>query len=578
MRKIRTQLTLLTLVVAIVGIFGTAFTMTRSYIADKKNYVMELGSAAAPNIADGISKRLQDVVAKTALFEAAMGGPSSRAAFLSRLFEGIVGISEIRIYRGRKLLHEIKLDDSARTAGEILVPDPESIRTPMFFRNPDHGSIAFLVPSPVGTPGSVFYVYRIQSAFFQSSYDSAPALHPLIVDVDGVPFFPDADSERDPARIRHLVGQLGPGSTIAQEGEVPSGGRRLFVVSRVLGVANAFILVRAPMAQAWDLIRPVFRSNLHFLVVIFFFSVLLSVLFARKVARPIEELTETSMNISRGEWKVPALSRGSYEMTRLVRAFGKMVVDLEAREKEIRRANEELVRSERLAVLGRFGAGIAHEVKNPLASILGYTQLIRRKLPAPLTEKETQYVDFIMEDTKRASKIINDLLMFARQKAPELKVQSLRPLLERTLELLKSEAETKGILLAIEGETDPERVRVALDADQFFQVLRNLVTNSIHALEGEPIGEKRIVLRASREGERFHVEVQDNGPGISEENRKRLFEPFFSTKEVGKGSGLGLALSLGIVELHRGKIEVISEVGRGATFRISLPSDSPGVG
>lgn len=573
MRRIRTQLTLLTLLVALLGIAGTTYYLTRAYITDKRNYVVELSSSTAPKIADSISKKLGDLISKTALYESA-AGKSRVPPYLLNLFDGASGLSEVRTYSRGKLVHRVELDTKASLNEDIILPDPSLITGTLFFRVPGSSDLIFLSPSRSTIPGS-FYLFRVHSDFFKTSYELAPAFHPVLVDQDGNAFLTDSNPQIDTSSLKELLSSLGQGSMVARELENRDQGKSLFILSGIKGVSNAVLLVQAPITNATDLIRPVFRTSLPFLAVIFILSVFFAVLFAAKVARPIEELTTAASNISKGEWTAPDQGRSSYEITRLVRAFSKMVKDLEAREKEIERANRELVRSERLAVLGKFGAGIAHEVKNPLTSILGYAQLIRRKLPGALEEKEIQFVDFIMAETKRASKIISDLLMFSRQKNPELREQMLLPLVERTIEMLRPQAEEKSVELKLQNETLPGKDWVAIDSDQFFQVLTNIVSNAIQALEecGRPV--KWVSLKLYHSDTKTILEVQDNGPGISNENLGSIFEPFFSTKAVGKGSGLGLALSLGIVEQHAGKLDVFSEVGVGTTFRISLPSKSP---
>lgn len=235
----------------------------------------------------------------------------------------------------------------------------------------------------------------------------------------------------------------------------------------------------------------------------------------------------------------------------------------------VRDLEEQIRRSERLAALGILAAGIAHEVRNPLVGVRGAAQLLEKEpdFPARLHE----YTGMIIRQVDRLNRIVNDLLALAEQRPLEARPCNAHQALEEALRLGGA---TGRPGLTVVRQYDPEVPAVAGDFDRLLQVFLNLVRNGIEAMPDG--GELTVRTRFERVappcggGAAVLVEIQDRGPGMPEEVRSRLFTPFFTTKD--SGTGLGLALSLRIVEEHRGAIEVQSRPGAGATFRVFLPT------
>jgi signal transduction histidine kinase len=228
-------------------------------------------------------------------------------------------------------------------------------------------------------------------------------------------------------------------------------------------------------------------------------------------------------------------------------------------------ATQQLLQAEKIAALGELVAGVAHEVNNPLASIMGYSQLA---LTQELTPTVRRYIETACSEAERAGKIVRNLLTFARKQKPEMKYLGLNGIIEKTLDLKAYHFRTSQIQVEKELETDLPKTM--LDYHQLQQVILNLLNNSEQAmLEAGRGGTIRV--QTARVGERLEVRVSDDGPGISPDIQVRIFEPFFTTKQEGKGTGLGLSLCFGIVHEHGGTIRVESEPGKGATFVIDLP-------
>jgi two-component system NtrC family sensor kinase len=234
----------------------------------------------------------------------------------------------------------------------------------------------------------------------------------------------------------------------------------------------------------------------------------------------------------------------------------------------------QLIQSEKLAALGRFSSGIAHEVKNPLAIILGGIEFLENRMGNADEDSRTALLK-MKESTLRANNILLNLLKFARPS--ELKIERITPedLINETVNLFKYRAPVRGI--TIHTKFPDKSLLLEVDKNQIQQVLFNLFSNATDAMGGG--GEIRVSSYKSRNPEEFLrdnpcvvLEVSDTGEGISPENLIRIFEPFFTTKRDKKGTGLGLSMSKKIIDNHKGKMLFASEVGKGTTIKILLPS------
>ncbi len=252
---------------------------------------------------------------------------------------------------------------------------------------------------------------------------------------------------------------------------------------------------------------------------------------------------------------------------------------------QLRAAQSQLIQSSKLAALGELVAGVAHELNNPLAIILGNAEL----LPELENEEDRRAVTQIIASAQRARRVVQSLVTFARCGKIDEDWYSPYDLVERVLDLKRATLRTAGITLEVTYNSDLPSIWV--DGPQIQQVLLNLMGNAEHALAGRP--DSRIVVRvsvmampvpqpqvlpdldtpnSSGEGEHALVfDIADNGPGLVQEVIERIFQPFVTTKPVGQGTGLGLAISYGIVMQHGGTMLFASELDRGVTFRVVLP-------
>ncbi len=233
---------------------------------------------------------------------------------------------------------------------------------------------------------------------------------------------------------------------------------------------------------------------------------------------------------------------------------------------KLQNTQDELLKAEKLTSLGQMAASIAHEINNPLAGVLVYTKLLSKKVAGDTFTKDEalNYLSKMESEVSRSSKIIRNLLDFARQTEPMLRLVDINQVLEKVLSLVGHQAQLQNI--EIRKELNPSLPRVMADFDQLQQVFTNLTLNAIQAM---PNGGK-LTLRSSVVDSEVRVDVQDTGCGIPKESLSKLFTPFFTTKEKGKGVGLGLAVVHGIIERHKGKVKVQSEVGKGTAFSVYL--------
>ena len=240
---------------------------------------------------------------------------------------------------------------------------------------------------------------------------------------------------------------------------------------------------------------------------------------------------------------------------------------------EWREVQGRILQSEKLAALGQLAAGIMHEINNPLATIAACVAAGEGRLSevaGPGTGPLREYLAIIDKEVQRCTNIVDGLLDFSRPKAREKAAAQLNEIVEEALGLLRHHKRFKQI--ALHRQLAPDLPPVVVNREQIIQVLMALTINSIDAMEtGGRLTVRTMIGR--RRLDEVVVEVEDTGPGIPGPVQSKIFEPFFTTKAPGRGTGLGLSICYGIVEEHRGRIEVESQVGRGSTFRVHLPID-----
>jgi iron only hydrogenase large subunit-like protein/nitrogen-specific signal transduction histidine kinase len=235
---------------------------------------------------------------------------------------------------------------------------------------------------------------------------------------------------------------------------------------------------------------------------------------------------------------------------------------------ELQDTQEQLHSAEKLASIGQLAAGVAHEINNPLGTILLYTSLLKKQLGSRLeSEQPIEDLELIAEETNRCKNIVSNLLNFARQGKLNISGIDIYDMISGIIKNVRINPAYKGISLSIESDIDNSVIDG--DEDQLKQVFLNVINNACEALEESNI--KKVNVKIHKEENFLITEITDTGCGIQKENISKLFTPFFTTKKIGKGTGLGLAIAYGIIKMHKGDIKAISEKDSGTTFKIKLP-------
>ncbi len=299
-------------------------------------------------------------------------------------------------------------------------------------------------------------------------------------------------------------------------------------------------------------------------------GIVINIKLATSIATPIRTLEKISRKIAEGDFSEHIEVKGKDELSSLETAFNQMedrlknaLWSLEHTIEKLREKQAQLVEAEKLALVGKLAAGIAHEINNPLTSVLTFSNLMLEQCPPgdPRHDK----LKLMARETNRARNIVRQLLNFGRETVikPE-KININQPVSEIADSLVAQDA-FKGIELHMKlGDNLPE---VNADPAQIGQVVMNMLLNAIHSIT--PPGRIEVVTRRIENS--VEIVFQDTGAGIPEENIHKIFDPFFTTKDASKGTGLGLAVSYGIIKKHGGEIEVASTVGKGTIFTVRLP-------
>jgi signal transduction histidine kinase len=281
------------------------------------------------------------------------------------------------------------------------------------------------------------------------------------------------------------------------------------------------------------------------------------------VVQPLRKMERATAQVGVGDWDQHIELAGPPELSALARAFNQMTSSLAAQ-------REQLIRSEKLASVGQLAAGVAHEIGNPLAAILGYVDILRvdRAGSGALPEAERRdALDRVKAETQRITRIIRDLLEYSRPSHEEPSRIDPLVVVSSAQALLAPQARFHEVRITATPEAGPWPT-VLVSQGRMTQVLVNLLLNAADAMDGKG----QVSVTCERAAGRVRIAVSDQGPGIERELRRKVFDPFFTTKPPGQGTGLGLSISRAIVETYGGTLELDPEVERGARFVIDLPA------
>jgi len=317
------------------------------------------------------------------------------------------------------------------------------------------------------------------------------------------------------------------------------------------------------------------------------------------LGRPIDKLIAGTKAVSQMDLDEPIdIVGSSEELDELARSFDvmrerlktalaeinqftqKLESKVEERTEQLKAAQKKLVQSDRLASLGQLSASVAHEINNPVSGVLNLAMLMQRMLkddgvPLERVPDFRKYLSQVVSETSRVGRIVSDLLAFSRRGKPQRAPADLNRIVRMTLSLVQHKLKLSNVevVATLRDDLPP----APCDASQIQQVVLNLVLNAAEATQNKFVDKHqgRVTIETYAAEGMVWLTVADNGEGIPPENLVRIFDPFFTTKSDGKGVGLGLAVSYGIIQAHGGDIEVKSKVGEGSTFAVSLPLEQP---
>ncbi len=584
--RLKILATLLVLVTTVVTVI--AFTMARMFHEDKKTYISDLAAVVAVHTAEDADLVLTAHRERLLALARVLNDPDlsagGKTALLRKLFAAMNGCVAVRFFEGGAEVGCV-VDSAgvgrgplARSALAIplagAVRDMESGQAGEALLNttarPDAPTLTMIVEAPhsKGQPSlAVAGVLNVDEALALGH--SAGAFQVFLVDAAGRVLVHSDRSVMAKAPVLDFVPELGPGMHVVakefrQGTEAMTGG---FARMEFHGLrAGAYL----PSAVAYLASKGLLATLVTVSLILLAAIAVASIAWSSALTRSLGSLARAAQEIGRGRFDAQVTVRTRDELGQLADSFNQMAAELRAREDALRHAQAQLIQSEKMAAFGQLGAGIAHEIKNPLAGVLGLVQLTSRTLPNEDPNKAA--LATIEKETKRCRTIIDHLLRFARPEKVAREPVALSAVVADAVALTRHTMSTHGIELRIDvPETLP---KIHASANQIQQVLMNLVMNAEQAMEER--GRGVVNVAATRGADNFvEIRVSDDGPGIPKPTMERIFEPFFTTKPAGKGTGLGLSVSFGIIRDHGGTIRVESEPGRGATFVIRLPIDPP---
>jgi len=295
-------------------------------------------------------------------------------------------------------------------------------------------------------------------------------------------------------------------------------------------------------------------------------TTIIALLVARQISMPIRNLLVASKQLANGNLDAKVEQASRDELGRLAYRFNKMADALRERDERLKEfTKRKIMESERLAIVGQLAANVAHELNNPLQGIVTYSSLLLEK--DICDEPSRQNIEKIATQANRCREIIRSLLDFSRQKKPIKTLTNINALLRSCISLVENQAPFHNI--SIVQNLDESLPMIVVDPSQIERVFLNLIINAAEAMPTG--GTLTLGTCFGIDAKTIEIEVKDTGHGITIENMQNIFNPFFTTKEIGHGVGLGLAISYGLVKEHNGEIVVESEYGQGATFIVSLP-------
>ncbi|MDH3646666.1 MAG: ATP-binding protein [Gammaproteobacteria bacterium] len=584
--RVKLLLAVLALVMLVVALITVS--MANLFHDDKTTYIRDLTSIMAVQMSRETNVMVQSYTENLSVFADTLFdtelGANQKQNLIQNLFSSFsefVAVSVIRENTQPVMVYDAaSLQEVALTSRDLLAHHADN--PPPFAKlaggvyvsnatfNPDLPMISITVARETAADGvPVVIVGFVKLARLMELAGRSTSFETWITDSDGVLIAHSDESlvlsRRKREALDDAVALSSYEHALSTTLDFERGGERYiggFARTRV-GAMNAGVEI--PRSAAYLTARKLLSNLMVIALILFSGATLVSLFMARRLTRPLDRLTKAVRDIGKGNFEVNVESGSRDELGILADSFNQMTHELKDRDTDLEQANLALVQSEKMAAFGQLGAGIAHEVKNPLAGILGYAQLALRKVAddSPLRK----HLDIIEKETRRCTEIITNLLKFARQEKAEQKRVQVNDVVHDALGIVDHQLSINQV--SIEKMLTSGLPDVYANANQLQQVLMNLAVNAQQAMHGTP-GSFSIATHLV-DDEHIEIRISDTGPGMPADVRDKIFEPFFTTKPAGEGTGLGLSVSYGIIRDHGGDIVVESEVGQGTSFIVTLP-------
>jgi len=590
--SIRFKMLIVFVTVIVVALATHLYLAVRLFNADKLAYIYDLNATLVGSLAEQTRSSINVLAKEASLFAATeLGLPTAKAEVDRRaaeLFASEGDMVRIELYERRGTLYERRqvydnaaalgllglhaadLDEARRRRPLPLVAIASQLGVPYVQNSslpPDAPILTLAVAMAGSAPGADASGARVLVVDFRPDrllrlVGRSPLHETFLVDERGeVLAHPDAELVLNARNLSSLPLVAAALQSRAREGviefETTAGVAYLGAYGQV-GVARLMVLTEISKNEALRASRELALQSALFAVAILLAAFLATLFLSRRVTAPIRRLRLASEQIGQGQFDVPLAGYANDEIGDLAHSFGLMAAQLKA-------AQSQLVQSERMAAFGALGAGITHEVKNPITALVGFAQLAQKKIDDKV--KAVELLKIIESESLRCRDILQNFLKFARGGSGGWERVVVGDLVQDAARVLRHQLIIHQVQLDVQlGDDVPA---VMANPGELQQVLVNLAMNAQQAMSAG--GMVTLRTRRATDGAAL-IEVADNGPGIARDIQARIFEPFFTTKPPGQGTGLGLAISFSILNNHRGTLTVESEPGKGATFIMRLPA------
>lgn len=579
--RLKVLITVIAFLMMVVG-FITA-TMADLFHQDKTAYVRDLSASVTSDIKTEVDTILGGYVSATRVLSEVLFADYLEASAKQQLVKPLfVAYPEILALVTTNLHDEpisIYNASAVRKAGieaEALLDfaSPENLELPedigiygIDLPSGEQG-VALTLEHHFAAEGTTQTISAIATArLFSRAIERDDAFRAVLIDSLGNAITASSDRDADTrwatATLDNFESLEGGASGVTN---IWDGDTEFFAGAAKIDVGGMHVVTRISVSAAYLTARQLLSDLVVVGLIIVFIAAISGVVVSRKFTAPLEALSRAVRKVGKGNFEINVDIESRDEIGYLSTSFNEMANELKEREHSLKTAQLALVQSEKMAAVGTLSAGLAHEVKNPLSAVLGYAQLSKRKLEQP--EIVRKHLETIENETRRCNEIISNLMQFSRAEKGEFTDVSVNEVIEKSIGIVDHQLGLNNV--HVNMTLAPDIPEIIGNRNQLQQVLMNLAINAQQAMA--PDG-GTVDIVTSCDDDKVYISVSDTGPGISEEVASKIFEPFYTTKAAGEGTGLGLSVTYGIIQDHKGDIRVERADSGGARFVIELPLD-----